>query len=63
MGSQPAAPATSEPPDYAPAPINMDTADINGDLYFDLRGVCAPTTAWICRILATLEPATFKPTI
>ena len=30
------------PRSYAPAPVNMNTADLNGDLYFDLRGVYTP---------------------
>jgi len=27
---------------YGTAPLNMDTADLNGDMYFDLRGVSEP---------------------
>ena len=30
------------PGSYGPVPINMNTADLNGDMYFDLRGVSEP---------------------
>ena len=34
-------PRTAQPP-FQPAPINMNTGDAEGDLYFDLRSVYTP---------------------